>query len=145
MRVPRYHKTPPGELITSITPLIDVVFLLLIYFLCTVSVAATEQLLPASLLQSGETTHTGPIEIDELEPIRIGLTLQQASLHVELNGHQVANIDELGKRLKQVKAIAELPAVLEVSPEVQLGELVTIYDLCRKAGIARIHFAAFEH
>ena len=87
---------------------------------------------------------TAPKEIQELELIQIALSQPEDVLHIELNGNAVSSIGDLRDRLRQLLELANLPAVLDVSPEVELGNVVAIYDICLMVGVNRIHFAASE-
>lgn len=144
MRLPSSHSTSSGDVGSSMTPMIDVVFQLLIYFLCTASFAMSEQLLPTTLPPTGAATYNAPKEVQELELIRISLSQGGGDLRIDLNGNPCASVAELRDRLRQLLALAELPAVLDVGPEVQLGHVVAIYDTCLVVGLKDIHFAAPE-
>ena len=122
--------------------MIDVVFQLLIFFLCTASFKLTEQALPTTLPPLGAAAYKPPPEIEELELIRIGLTQSGDELHIDMNGNACAGIDDLADRLRQLMALANLPAVLDVSTEVEIGHMVAVYDMCLAVGLKDIHFAA---
>jgi biopolymer transport protein ExbD len=142
MRVPSSLTFDPAEIGGSMTPMIDVVFLLLIYFLCTASFAISEQVLPTALPPAGSATYTVPPEIQELELMRISLRQPPEGLRLELNGNALASISELADRLRQLVSLADLPAVLDIGGEVALGNVVAAYDTCLIAGVRDIHFAA---
>jgi biopolymer transport protein ExbD len=124
------------------TPMIDVVFQLLIYFLCTASFAASEQFLPTILPPTGAAANEPPREIQELELVEISLSQAADTLRIELNGNAVSSIAELRDRLLQLVALAKLPVVLDIGPEVHLSNVVAVYDLCVVIGLNGIHFAA---
>ena len=144
MRLPSSQSTTNADVSSSMTPMIDVVFQLLIYFLCTASFAMSEQLLPTTLPPTGAATYTPPNDVQELELIRISLSQVGGELRIELNGNPCPTIGDLGDRLRRLLTVAELPAVLDVSPDVEIGHMVTIYDLCLVIGLKDIHFAAPE-
>ena len=50
MRRPELHQRTRGDLEISMTPMIDVVFLLLVFFVWTASFQVVENMLPTSLL-----------------------------------------------------------------------------------------------
>lgn len=144
MRLPSSQSTTNADVSASMTPMIDVVFQLLIYFLCTASFAMSEQMLPTTLPPTGAATYNPPKEIQELELIRISLSQGGGELRIDLNGNPCPSVAELRDRLWQLLALAELPAVLDVGPEVKIGHMVTIYDTCRIVGLKDIHFSAPE-
>ena len=144
MRAPSQHLSGAEDVNASMTPMIDVVFQLLIFFLCTASFQLTEQSLPTTLPPSGAATYKPPTEVQELELIKIGLSQRGRDLRIDLNGNPCASVNELRDRLRQLLALAALPAVLDVSGEVELGHVVTVYDTCLVVGLKDIHFAAPE-
>ncbi|MBI3462594.1 MAG: biopolymer transporter ExbD [Planctomycetes bacterium] len=146
MRLPSSYSTSTSDVSSSMTPMIDVVFQLLIYFLCTASFAMTEQILPTTLPPTGATTTTAslPPEVQELELIRIALSQRGQQLQIELNGSPCPDVANLRDRLRQLLALANLPAVLDVSLEVEIGHMINVYDTCRVVGVRDIHFAAPE-
>ena len=146
MRLPSSYATSRDDFSSSMTPMIDVVFQLLIYFLCTASFAMSEQILPTTLPPSGATTTTAslPPEVQELELIRIVLSQHGQQLQIEFNGSPCADVASLRDRLRQLLALASLPAVLDVGGEVELGHVISVYDTCLLVGVRDIHFAAPE-
>jgi biopolymer transport protein ExbD len=144
MRTPSSMTTRQADIGGSMTPMIDVVFQLLIYFLCTASFAMSEQILPATLPQLGSVAATPSKEIQELEVVRITLSQTDGGLHIQLNGNAVSNSADLRDRLRQLLALADLPAVLDVSPEVELGHVIAVYDSCLAAGMHQVHFSASQ-
>jgi biopolymer transport protein ExbD len=144
MRAPSSHVTETGDVGSAMTPMIDVVFQLLIFFLCTASFQLTEQALPTTLPPAGAAAYTPPPEVQELELIRIGLSQRGRELAIDMNGNPCRDVADLHDRLKTLLALANLPAVLDVGPEVELGHVVTVYDMCLVVGLKDIHFAAPE-
>ena len=142
MRPPSSHTSGPGDVNSSMTPMIDVVFQLLIYFLCTASFALSEQVLPTALPPAGAATFAPPPEVQELELIRIHLGQRGSALRIELNGAPCSDVDNLRDRLQQLLSLVRLPAVLDVDADVPIGHVVTVYDTCLVVGLQDIHFAA---
>ena len=142
MRPPSNFSSGSSDVGSAMTPMIDVVFQLLIYFLCTASFAMSEQALPTTLPPTGSATFTPSSEVQELEIIRIALRQPAASLEIDLNGQACRDVGVLRDRLRQLLVLANLPVVLDVSPEAELGHVVNIYDTCLVVGLRDIHFAA---
>src|SRR5262245_50507503 len=110
MRVPNSFTQGSGDIGGAMTPMIDVVFLLLIYFLCTASFVVADRFLPTTLPPAGATSQAAPKEIQELELIHIALRHHHDQLEIEMNGNSIANLVALRDRLRQVLALANLPA-----------------------------------
>ena len=126
------------------TPMIDVVFLLLIFFVCTASFQIAEEVLPSSLLAAGATPSDLEIEVEpDLERVIVKLDLQDEQLAWTVNDRAYASLAEVRDVLRAVAAIdAGLPVVLDVDGRVPLGDVIDLYDLSRIAGFDRIQFAA---
>jgi len=144
VRAASSYASDAADIGSSMTPMIDVVFQLLIFFLCTASFQLPEQLLPTTLPPSGSATYTPSPQVQELELIRITLSQRGPALDIDLNGGTCGSVAELRDRLRQLLALAALPAVLDIGPEVEMNHVVTVYDTCLVAGLTDIHFAAPE-
>jgi biopolymer transport protein ExbD len=155
MQLPPVHASQ-RELEVSMTPMIDVVFLLLIFFICTASFQRPESILPSNLQLAGTSTEPLPIELEyvDLEWIVVRITLAASwagtspSQHdpsltrYELNDQPCPSLAQLGELLRTLAGIdAGLPVVLDSAGEVPLGSLIDVYDACRLAGFTQIQFA----
>lgn len=128
----------------NLTPVIDVVFLLLIFFVCTARFHIPEEVLP-SQLQPGSTA-AAPV-IREPEPL-----VEQIVIHVvnvngrvvhRVNERQANSLDGLRRLLDTIAQIDEsLPIILDIAGEVPFGDAIDVYDLCRLIGFQRIQLAA---
>ncbi len=127
----------------QIAPLIDVVFLLLIYFMVTASLIKKEGdisfLLPADI----------PAEqIVEL-PIEVLIEIMADGV-VEVEGRRFANqnrlLDELVMQLKQLQAIAEAqsaPFSVNLLPDADTlhDRVIDVMDACAAAGVKNLSFS----
>ncbi len=124
------------------TPMIDVVFLLLIFFISASANQIKELLLPTELATGSiESTETTPQE----KPLgEVWLKLKQRENHtiVELNDREYAEFDQLKQTLMELAALApEIPVILDIAEDVPLGEMIRTYDTSLAAGFHSIHFA----
>ena len=68
---------------------------------------------------------------------------QQGAPNWEISGESCSSWDELRRRLAAVAAIdPSVPVILDVAPEVPLGNVIEAYDLGRATGFSQIQFAA---
>ena len=143
MRVPHVQHDR-RQLDIAMTPMIDVVFLLLIFFICTASFQISEQLLPSNLaLTSGSTRPTTDEFEPELERILVLATSAAGQTSWIVNERPCDSLNEVETVLRAVAEIdRSLPVILDVQDEVPLGDMIDVYDLCRLAGFVRIQFAA---
>ena len=155
MQLPAAHASR-RELEVSMTPMIDVVFLLLIFFVCTASFQMPELILPSNLQLPGTSTEPLPLELDkmELERIVVRITRSRNSaganpspgdhylIRYTLNDQPCQSLAQLGELLQTLAGIdASLPVVLDSAGEVPLGSAIDVYDTCRLAGFEQIQFA----
>jgi biopolymer transport protein ExbD len=127
----------------NMTPMIDVVFLLLIFFICTASFQIVEELLPTNLLVEGTTVEDVPVEELPLEQIVVrGMRNGAATMWQVNEGASVAR-EQISPLLRALAEIDRtLPVILDVGGTVPLGEMIDVYDECRAVGLEKIQFAA---
>ena len=129
------------------TPMIDVVFLLLIFFVFTASFQIAESILPSNLQVPGSLADLPPIEESEpeLERVLIGVTYENDQTRYTVGGRPCESAARLGEVLHGLAAIdPTLPVVLDIEGNVPLGGAVAAYDQCRLAGFGRIQFAVLD-
>jgi len=126
------------------TPMIDVVFLLLIFFVCTASFQALEEVLPSHLLAAGESTSDVEVEpLDDFEEIVVKVIWRDGAVAWRVNQRDCAALAEVRAVLQAlVELNVGLPVILDADADVPLGHLIDVYDLCRIVGFEKIQFAA---
>jgi biopolymer transport protein ExbD len=150
MRLPDHSsRTSAGENQTM-TPMIDVVFLLLVFFVCA-SVGQTPDLLLPAALSAGTTTTLTEVtepQDDELwdhQQVRIRLSAISDSprgLQIELNEGQVNGVDDLERRLRRLaQADLDSQIILDTGDTVSTRQFISIYDLCQLLKFRRISLA----
>jgi len=135
----------PIRPILNIAAMIDVVFLLLIFFMCTTSFEAVDKDLAAQIPQlSGE-----PSEESDFEPIRIELRLGGAATEavggevlIFCDGLKCSGFVELAEMLGQRWAIADIPVIIAGEDEIDYEHLVRVMDICYEIGFGRVAFSA---
>jgi len=144
MKIP-HSSTMNRELSVSMTPMIDVVFLLLIFFLCTASFQIVESMLPSPVAAAGSSPVELPPELLEmsLERVLIHVASHQRVTQLTINGQPSESLDHL---LGLLTALAEIdssiPVVLDIDGEALLGLAIDVYDRTRLSGFDQIQFAA---
>ncbi|MFH1594331.1 MAG: biopolymer transporter ExbD [Candidatus Omnitrophota bacterium] len=116
----------------DITPLIDVIFLLLIFFMLTSSFIFQPGIkinLPKALTS----------EVIQRENLII-IIRDDDSLFV--NERQI-DIEELSSRLK-IAARESKPILIKADRKASLGKVVEIWDLCRLQGVQKINIATSQ-
>ncbi|MEZ6058666.1 MAG: biopolymer transporter ExbD [Planctomycetaceae bacterium] len=147
MRIPGSHQAGRRDLDAGeMTAMIDVVFLLLIFFICAATGAVQESVLATDLAASGSVEAVAPaVAVDPIQ-IETWLKLQRdpdkGTLLVLFNDTEFSDLDQLETTLKAVASLdASNPVILDIAPDVTLGELVNLYDRCRRSGLQSINFA----
>ena len=144
MRRPPYHRDDQGRLEVKMTPMIDVIFLLLIFFVCTASFQVVEGVLPTNLSLPGSVKTE--IEIDPLEEdldeITVKIFQRGDRPGWQVNGRDYDRLEQVGAVLRAAAEIKiDLPVILDVDAEVPIEDVIDAYDLCRQIGLKRIQFA----
>jgi biopolymer transport protein ExbD len=128
------------------TPMIDIVFLLLVFFVISAAGQVPEALLPAELPNLGAVASELPPAEEPPLTIEVWLKLNfDGALKrtvVDMNGSLYTDLDELKNQLQTLAELAaDNPIVLDIGPDVPMGDVVGIYDTCQSAGFLSIDFA----
>lgn len=129
------------------TPMIDVVFLLLVFFLTTSSFQVVEKLLPSSSsLSQPKATEGGANQaeevLDDLNDVIIKIERQPTGLRYFLSGQPLRDPEEIVTRVQAIVQIrADIPIIIQPGKQVTIGEAVDAYDRARQAGAMRVFFA----
>src|SRR6476646_3401877 len=149
MRIPsNFRDRRPVEL--QLTPMIDCVFLLMIYFLWSSSFAIAEMSLPSKL--SAAVAGGGTPRVNEPPPaeadfpnVVIRILWNGSSSVWTVNEVPLASLDELKQRLANIARIKrDAPIVLDPASDVPLGDVIEVFDVSRLVGFQKIQFAASE-
>jgi len=143
MRIPKPR--PRDNAFGAMTPMIDIVFLLLIFFVVSASGQVREMLLPADL-PSGQVDS----ELAEPDPISMTVevwlklsTIENGTTVVDMNGTTYQNLDQLKGQLRLLAEVGpDNPVILDIAQSVPLGDVVDIYDTAQSAGFDSISFSA---
>jgi biopolymer transport protein ExbD len=125
------------------TPLIDVIFLLLVFFLATSSFQIVEQILPSAVSKTQPAT--GSLDApqdpsdDVLEQVIIKLEQQGGRTVARMNGATLPTFEELKSRLEAIHLSgADAPVVIDPNDEIGAADVVRAYDWARAAGLSRV-------
>ena len=143
MKRPSVFLDRRSDLDVAMTPMIDVVFLLLVFFVWTASFQVVEYALPTEV---AETAGSEPIENATPPPPEADfdnvVVLVQPGPMFELNGQLLTSTAELHSRLATIASIrGETPTIIHPSPETPLGAAVDAFDTARAAGLSQVAFA----
>lgn len=147
MRTPSpFHARKPLEL--QMTPMIDCVFLLLVYFIWSSSFVAPELILPGELSAAPPTKQGGtggneapPPEAD-FDDVVVRVRGTAGKVSWQVNDADVPTLAALQTSLARVAQIKQdAPVVLHPDADVPLGDVIDVYDIARGVGFVKIQFA----
>ena len=129
------------------TPMIDVVFLLLVFFVWTSTFETPEYDLPGSIAEppaGGSVENVTAKEIPEaFDEIVVRLVLQDATTIIQFNGQTVSDIEELESKVGQIISLGiQPPVIVDPDGRVTMDRAIEVYDAIRTAGADRVLFAA---
>ena len=131
----------------QLTPMIDCVFLLRIYFIFSSTCNIAEQLLPSQLSAasgSGATsTDIPPPPEADFEDVVVRILWQGSAPTWAVNDSPVHSLAALRQTLAQVARIKRnAPIILHPDAEVPLGDVIEVDDISRLVGFEKVQFAA---
>jgi biopolymer transport protein ExbD len=130
----------------QLTPMIDCVFLLLVYFLWSSSFAMAERLLPSELSAAqgsvpGSPNEPPPPEAD-FEDLVVRIHWTASGPAWEVNGYPQSSLAQLRKLLASIAGIKrDAPVILHPDGDVPLGDVIDVLDASRLAGFEKVQFA----
>lgn len=147
MRVPSFEHDRETKFDQAMTPMIDVVFLLLIFFVCA-SVGRMAESLMSVDLSSGNiaATEAKPIETKPAWVTEVWLKLKWDETArrtvVEMNGRDFTHFEPLESDLKTLAELSsDSPIILDIEGRVPAGDVIRVDDACRAAGFQSINYA----
>jgi len=123
----------------SMTPLIDVIFLLMIFFLMTINFQKPEGVLDNRLPQLGTKTSEDPTKDWETVKLRIKMTRASGELRIHLQDRVLSSYDELGRYLEQLPS--DILIVIEPENNVPYKHVIGVYNTCLKSQKKEIVFS----
>ena len=134
---------PPIEL--NLTSMIDVIFLLLIFFVCTSSFDEPEKNLPTKLATQGPAQERQrPQEERDLEDIVVQINADPSTgVQYAIDGKNYASLSEVEETLDALREIdPNSPVVLDPDNSVPIENVLDVYDASRRVGLGKISFTA---
>ncbi len=124
--------------------MIDVVFLLLIFFIIAAKFRTLEHRLDANLPKD-EGQMAKQKELEKPEEIRIKMDRGEGpnSLIIKANEYPVPTMKDLYPTLKRLQAgLGELPVVIDARQNVKFMHVIEALDTCARANIKEVKFQA---
>jgi biopolymer transport protein ExbD len=142
MRIP-HSVTDDNPLELQLTPMIDCVFLLMVYFLWSSSFTLPELVLPGQLAPPPASAGASPSPEADFPELVVRVTLDQGRIGWTLNTAPVPSLAELRRTLATLARIQrQAPVILDPQPDVPLGDVIDALDTIQLAGFAKVSLAA---
>lgn len=151
MRIPSSHyRSDRDRDQGAMTPMIDVVFLLLVFFVVAAAGQVQEAVMPTQLPEVGASSvETPPVTPPEREVwadqvwVRLFVDENTGRTSADVNGTVYDDLSQLTSVLSALGTLStESPIVLDIAGPVPWGDVITVWDACRAAGFESINFAA---
>lgn len=129
------------------TPMIDVVFLLLVFFVCASIGQRPDFLLPADLAEGQSAAETdAPVvapEVFESLTVIVRMQLDAAGeLQLSLDSRPLTGAAELQQRLRKLATDdSGTKVILDPADEVSVQQFIAVYDLCQSLQFETTSFA----
>lgn len=129
----------------AMTPMIDVVFLLLVFFVWTASFQVVEFVLPSEMsaqLGNSDQQPADPPPPDDFEDIVVRLIGDGQQSQWLVNQQPAASLEVVGQQLQAIAAIgADSTVILHPDPQIPVGVAIETYDTIKRAGFSKVSFA----
>lgn len=138
------QKQNPSNPQLNMASMVDVVFLLLIFFMCTSSFTQIEDNLPTQLSRIVSSTSQ---ESMDLPPVRISLKRSASGtvlITCENEAFAESQYKDLAKKLEQLRAIDDVRVIIEGQGSIPFGSMVKVLDACYLADLSRVAFSTKE-
>ena len=145
----RKHLVESEKTALQMTAMIDVVFLLLIFFIATMEWKESEGMLRAYLPRKQQSAESKPQdkkkdeEIEDLQDINIQIDQEGRSPKITVGQAVLPSFRQLEFKLTRLKGqFPDHRVVIDGDPDVYYGYVVKALNACIKAGYTNISFAA---
>jgi biopolymer transport protein ExbD len=140
----KLKKKPEEKTSIPIAPMIDVVFLLLIYFMVSSTLARQEADLSFQL--PGSVEQEEPLDLPDEQIIEIRDNGQVVVNDYPYDSPEAPRLEELATmltRFREASAANKVEAIVTISPaeSVAHAQIVKVMDACSLAGIEAVNFA----
>ncbi|MEL7499389.1 MAG: biopolymer transporter ExbD [Planctomycetota bacterium] len=144
---PLVRQSSETDFNNAMTPMIDVVFLLLVFFVWTASFQIVEYVLPSEMsAQMGN----DEVQIDDPPPpsdfedivVRLRWAADTEQVQWSVNDQTLASLAAVGSKLQELVAVgADVTVILHPDPAVPLGYVIETYDQAKLKGFENVSFA----
>ena len=121
--------------------MVDVVFLLLIFFMCTSTFELPESNLAAQMPQPAPNSQ---VPQDDFPPIHVYIQSTGEGILIMCDETACPSFNGLTRLLRQRRAIADIPVLIHGDQTVPFESMVAALESCRNAELSQVAFWAPE-
>ena len=146
MRRPSVYTDRRGPLDVKMTPMIDVVFLLLIFFVWTSSSYLDEYALQSNVSDATAGAATEPLERppEEIDFHEVVVRIEwiQGQPGWRINDRPIPALDEVRRHLTAIfLANRAAPVIIHPDADTTLNHVIAVYDISRLIGFEKVNLA----
>jgi biopolymer transport protein ExbD len=145
VQIPSRATERTHDIDATMTPMIDVVFLLLIFFVWTAGTQIVEYLLPGQLsIEAGNqaAANVEPLPEQDFDKVIIRLRWDDGLPDWSINDQPLPSLIAVAATLQGLAGInAEAPIIIHPDNAVPLGYVIELFDQARLAGFQKVSFA----
>ena len=141
---PLIQRGASTDIDSAMTPMIDVVFLLLVFFVWTASFQVVEQVLHSEMSSEmgSDPVDMPPEPEQDYENVVLKIDWDGARPSWTINDVAVADIESVKQQLVAISSINnEAPVILHPQPTVPVEFVIQAYDTSKLGGFEKVSFA----
>lgn len=143
---PLVRRDRQADMDSTMTPMIDVVFLLLVFFVWTASFQVIEHILPSQMTAQVGSAPSDPFEPpppeDDFDKIVIRIGWNGSDPTWTVRNQPIANLEEVRVMMQAIaESKTDAPIILHPDPIVPLGIVIEAYDISKQVGFEKVSFA----
>ena len=128
--------------VLSMTPMIDVVFLLIIFFMTSQFRRSEGELFAQLPEHPGRIASAAPTKLDRKRQVLLQIAWGAGDVVYAVNGEELRGLDVLRTRLEGLLDAVESPWVIVLpGDDVPFGYVIAAFDTARAVGYEEVHFA----
>jgi biopolymer transport protein ExbD len=140
----RVRNIPEENLQFQIAPMIDVIFILILFFMCSAGAVKTEKHLATSL--PGTAASDAPVEIPDEQVIQISNTgqvlLNDREFDAGLKSHDMPELLATLQRFHQASVASKTQAMVTITPQAYANyqRVIDVMNVCAASQIKNVSF-----
>ena len=127
--------------VLDMAPMIDVVMLLLIFFMCTATFVQPEESVNAQIARAEGFL---PQDEERFEPIEIRLCQTDDGVVIYCDANTCSTFEELGRVLARKRQISEIDVIVKGQGNILFGDMVSAVNTCYSANFLNVAFSTIE-